>query len=137
VAETAVLEYDQVSGKVAKENWMSRLLSHSKEMARVLVGTAVIALNLWIFKWVEPAMAAPPLAAGFGSHASSMESARYYRRSWNNPPVYPYFYKPGRPGGWSFYFGFVPYARGNYEVQALQRLYPQTNWPPSMRYYPY
>jgi hypothetical protein len=114
---------------------MARLSSHSKKMLCVLVGAPVIAFSLWTFKWLEPAMAAPPVIAGFGSHASPMESARYYRR--NNPPVYPYFYNPGRPGGWSFYFGFVPYARGDYEVQALQRRYPETNWPPSMRYYPH
>ena len=37
------------------------------------------------------------------------------------------------PGGWSTYFGFVPYAKGDFETQALQRLYPQLNYPPSMR----
>ena len=40
-----------------------------------------------------------------------------------------------RPGGWSFYFGPVPYAKGDYETQALQRLYPYLNYPPSMRYW--
>jgi hypothetical protein len=40
---------------------------------------------------------------------------------------------PRRPGGWSTYFGFVPYAKGDFETQALQRLYPQLNYPPSMR----
>jgi hypothetical protein len=29
----------------------------------------------------------------------------------------------------------VPYAKGDYETQALQRLYPQLNYPPSMRYW--
>ena len=36
-------------------------------------------------------------------------------------------------GGWSTYFGFVPYAKGDFETQALQRVYPQLNYPPSMR----
>ena len=49
------------------------------------------------------------------------------------PPVYPYYYNPGRKGGRSFYFGFVPYEKGNYEIQALQRRFPQANYPPSMR----
>ena len=52
------------------------------------------------------------------------------------PPIYPYYYAPRRgPGGWSFYFGPVPYEKGDYETQALQRLYPQLNYPPSMRYW--
>jgi len=52
------------------------------------------------------------------------------------PPIYPYYYAPPRrPGGWSFYFGPVPYAKGDYETQALQRVYPQLNYPPSMRYW--
>jgi hypothetical protein len=112
---------------------MAHLLSCSKKKASVIVGAAVIALGLWQFKCVEPASAAPAVLSGLGGPASSVESVRYYRRG--RPPVYPYVYNPGRPGGWSFYFGFVPYARGDYEVQALQRFYPQTNWPPSMRYW--
>ncbi|MGA9604858.1 MAG: hypothetical protein WBQ82_12165 [Methyloceanibacter sp.] len=51
------------------------------------------------------------------------------------PPIYPYYYSPGRPGGYSFYFGFVPYQKGDYETQALQRQFPQMNYPPSMRYW--
>jgi hypothetical protein len=52
------------------------------------------------------------------------------------PPIYPYFYSPPRhPGGYSFYFGFVPYQKGDYETQALQRQFPQMNYPPSMRYW--
>jgi hypothetical protein len=52
------------------------------------------------------------------------------------PPIYPYFYAPPRrPGGYGFYFGFVPYAKGDYETQALQRQFPEMNYPPSMRYW--
>jgi hypothetical protein len=51
------------------------------------------------------------------------------------PPIYPYYYSPGRPGGYSFYFGFVPYQKGDYETQALQRQFPEMNYPPSMRYW--
>ena len=51
------------------------------------------------------------------------------------PPIYPYYYSPGRPGGTDFYFGFVPYQKGDYETQALQRQFPEANYPPSMRYW--
>ncbi len=51
------------------------------------------------------------------------------------PPIYPYYYSPGRPGGTDFYFGFVPYVKGDYETQALQRQFPEMNYPPSMRYW--
>jgi hypothetical protein len=52
------------------------------------------------------------------------------------PPIYPYYYSPPRrPGGYSFYLGFVPYRKGDYETQALQRAFPQLNYPPSMRYW--
>ena len=33
------------------------------------------------------------------------------------------------------YFGFVPYQKGDYETQALQRQFPEANYPPSMRYW--
>ena len=63
-----------------------------------------------------------------------VEPAQVFRRG--RPPIYPYYYAPPRrPGGWSFYFGPVPYAKGDYETQALQRVYPQLNYPPSMRYW--
>ncbi len=56
-----------------------------------------------------------------------------FKRS--RPPIYPYYYSPGRPGGTDFYFGFVPYQKGDYETQALQRQFPEANYPPSMRYW--
>ncbi len=117
------------------EDRMAHLLSCPKKLASVLVGTALLAFGFWQFTWLEPASATPVVTAELGSHshASSVESIRYYRRHY--PPVYPYYYNPGRPGGWSSYFGFVPYARGNYEIQALQREYPEANYPPSMRYW--
>jgi hypothetical protein len=111
-------------------------LSHSKKTARSLVGAALMAFGLCLLAQPEPARALPAIAWG-GSHPSTIDYVRDYRRRRGDPPVYPYYYGPGRPGGWSAYFGFVPYARGNYEIQALQRRYPETNWPPSLRYYPY
>jgi hypothetical protein len=99
----------------------------SKKTALLLSGAAAIALGM------TPASAAP-LAAGLTNQAPLVEQAQIFQRG--RPPIYPYVYTPPRrPGGWSTYFGFVPYAKGDYEIQALQRRYPQTNWPPSMRYW--
>jgi hypothetical protein len=98
----------------------------------VLVGaTALVALSQMALS--APADAAPLAVSKAASPDNAVLPIGYYGR--RGPPVLPYYYVPGRRGGWSFYSGFVPYARGNYEVQALQRLYPQTNWPPSMRYW--
>jgi hypothetical protein len=109
-------------------------------MARALSCFATLALSallgLCLFGLAAPANAAPPLAPGFGAdRASPIEQVRIYKRG--RPPIYPYYYTPGRPGGWGAYIGFVPYAKGDYGTQALQRSqYPQDiEWPESMRAY--
>lgn len=111
---------------------MTHSLSGSKNTASILVGAAALALGVWQFNWVEPAGAAPAFASALGAPASMLTPVQVFRRG--RPPIYPYSYRR-RPGGWSTYFGFVPYEKGDFEVQALQRFYPQTNWPPSMRYW--
>lgn len=74
----------------------------------------------------------PDLSAG---HASPLEQVKIFKRG--RPPIYPYYYNPGQPGGWASYLGFVPYAKGDYGTQAVQRSqYPQNiEWPESMRPY--
>ena len=100
----------------------------SKKAALLLAGAATIALGLSM----SLSSAAPLTAPRLDSPAPIVEPAQIFKRG--RPPIYPYVYSPPRrPGGWSTYFGFVPYAKGDFEVQALQRVYPQTNWPPSMR----
>jgi hypothetical protein len=113
---------------------MAHPFSASKKMASILAGTALSALCFWTFTSLAPARSAPVVASPLAAEGSPVEPVGYYYRRRHYPPVYPYYYDTGRPGGYSFYFGFIPYARGNYEIQALQREYPQTNWPPSMRY---
>jgi len=110
---------------------MAKSLPRFKKTALLLAGTALLALSQVAL--TAPADAAPLTVSKPASADRISLPIGYYGR--RGPPVLPYYYAPGRPGGWSFYSGFVPYARGNYEVQALQRLYPQTNWPPSMRYW--
>jgi len=111
---------------------MKQRLPRAKKMAPVLAAMAAIVLSLCLFAGSDKARAAPALAAGVGSHASILEPVRIYRRG--RTPIYPYYYNPGRPGGYSFYFGFVPYAKGDIENQALQRnQYPQDiEWPPGL-----
>ena len=104
-------------------------MQSSITLAAVLAG-ATLALGLVS---TAPASAAPFGVAKMTGPAAVAEPVKIFRRG--RPPVYPYYYNPGKPGGRSFYFGFVPYEKGNYEVQALQRKYPESNWPPSMRYW--
>ena len=102
----------------------------SRKTGALFAGAAAIALGLGI----APASAAPLAAPGLAAPHALVEPAQVFRRG--RPPIYPYYYAPPRrPGGWSFYFGPVPYAKGDYETQALQRVYPQLNYPPSMRYW--
>ena len=101
----------------------------SRKTAALLAGAAAIALGV-----SSAPVSAAPLAAGLTNPSPIAEPAQIFKRG--RPPIYPYYYAPPRrPGGWSFYFGPVPYAKGDYETQALQRLYPQLNYPPSMRYW--
>jgi hypothetical protein len=104
------------------------------KMALVLAGSAA-GLGLMLAVVREPAQAAPPLTQALGSQPTPLIQVKIYRRG--RPPVYPYYYSPGRPGGYRFYFGFVPYAKGDYGTQALQRsLYPQDiEWPRGMAPY--
>ena len=99
----------------------------SRKTAALISGAAAIALGL-------SSAGGRRATHRIGAPRSMVEPAQVFKRG--RPPIYPYYYAPPRrPGGWSFYFGPVPYAKGDYETQALQRLYPQLNYPPSMRYW--
>jgi hypothetical protein len=104
-------------------------------LASKLAGTVATVLAFSLSAGSGPAQAVPWAAEGLAAPSSQVVQARIYRRG--RPPIYPYYYNPGRPGGYSFYFGFVPYAKGDYGTQALNRsLYPQDiQWPPSMYRY--
>jgi hypothetical protein len=108
---------------------MSERLPRTTRGTLLLLGWSAIVIGLCLSGAATTAQAMPLLSLGQGTVASMVEPARIYRRG--RPPIYPYYYYPGRPGGYSFYFGFVPYAPGNIENQALQRgFYPQnTEWP--------
>ena len=110
---------------------MSERLPRTPRGTLLLFGWAAVA-GLCLLGTGTTAQAMPLLALEKGTEASMVEPARIYRRG--RPPIYPYYYYPGHPGGYSFYFGFVPYAPGNIENQAVQRgFYPQnTEWPPGL-----
>lgn len=94
-----------------------------------IAGVAAILFYLWLLTWGGPAAAAPGMVAAY-PQASQAIPAQIYRRG--RTPIYPYWAKPGRPGGWSTYFGFVPYSKGDIENQAIKRqFYPQDTWPHS------
>ena len=110
---------------------MSNLFDSATTLGRIATPAALL-LSLWVVTGPEPAGAAPAFVSA-PSDAAVLEQARIFRRG--RPPIYPYYYSPGRPGGYSFYFGFVPYEKGDYETQAIQRMFPEANYPPSMRYW--
>jgi hypothetical protein len=107
---------------------------HCKTIGLLIAGTAV-GLGLACSMQAAPVHAAPLFTQAPAPQVSQVTQARIYRRG--RTPIYPYYYNPGRPGGYSFFFGFVPYAKGDIENQALQRnQYPQDiAWPPSMYRY--
>ena len=111
---------------------MSQIMPRVKQMALALAGSAALVLGLGLAAGSENASAMPLVTAGPQLEATIAEPARIYRRG--RTPIYPYYYNPGRPGGYSFYFGFVPYAPGDIENQALKRqFYPQDiEWPPGL-----
>jgi hypothetical protein len=108
-----------------------RFVSH-RRLVPVLAGAAACAG--FVLSLVGEARALP-LAQALVGQPSQIVPAKIYRSG--RSPIYPYYYNPGRPGGYSFFFGFVPYAKGDYGTQALNRsLYPQDiEWPPSMAPY--
>ncbi|MCK4275287.1 MAG: hypothetical protein KAX78_02160, partial [Phycisphaerae bacterium] len=58
----------------------------------------------------------------------TLTKAKIYKRG--RSPVYPYATRGPGPRGWSSYFGFVPYTKGNVENEAIQRnFYPMNSWP--------
>ena len=111
---------------------MSQIMPRVKQMRLALAGSAALVLGLGVVAGSETASAMPLVTAGPQLEVTIAEPARIYRRG--RTPIYPYYYNPGQPGGYSFYFGFVPYAPGDIENQALKRgFYPQdTEWPPGL-----
>jgi hypothetical protein len=63
--------------------------------------------------------------------ASRQAQAGYYQPSYRYyAPSYGYQDYPAYGG-----YGYRGYGNGHDEIRELQRLFPSTNWPPSLRYY--
>jgi hypothetical protein len=109
------------------------LKTASKAMLpRALFAAGALALTFGVFAATAPAGAVPMQALpGLASPGLQVEDAGYRRAKKyqqlyaDEAPTYGYRYPGYRP--------WMPYG-GSVEIQELQRLFPETNWPPSMRY---
>jgi hypothetical protein len=102
-------------------------------LPKVMALAVSAAFAMLMFAGSGEAQAAP--GQGLNSVASSglpVEQAGYYRRYRSYQPYAHESY----PGGYSNY-GYRSYGHTNYEIRELQRLFPSTNWPPSLRYHQY
>jgi hypothetical protein len=99
-------------------------------LPKLLVLAASAVFSVFLFASSGPADAAPVQGLnGLASTALPVEQAGYYRRQYRsyNPNYavrdYPRDYGSYRYDG-----------NGHDEIRELQRLFPSTNWPSSMRY---
>jgi len=108
----------------------------SRKAPRALLAASAIALSFGLFAASAPAGAAPFSASGLTSPSLEAQDVGYrrYKKSRRAyvgqsypPPRYPsypnYAKQPSMPFG------------GSAEILELQRRFPQTNWPSSMRYF--
>lgn len=100
----------------------------SKKTASGVVGVVAILFYFWLLTLTAPVYAAPGFVAKAPSDASLIKQAKIFERG--RTPIYPYKETEAGPRGWTGYFGFVPYTKGNIEQQALERRFrPQDTWP--------
>jgi hypothetical protein len=98
-------------------------------LPKVLALAASAVLSVFLLAGAGPAEAAPGQALhGLASPALPVEQIGYYRR-------YNRSYGPNEYSTNYGSYGYRSYGRGHDEIRELQRLFPSTNWPPSMRYY--
>jgi hypothetical protein len=112
----------------------------SKKAPRAFLAASAIALSFGLFALSAPAGAAPLSGTGLmrpaiEAHATQAQNVGYRRYKKSRriyvedfpPPRYPsypnYAKQPSMPFG------------GSAEILELQRRFPQTNWPSSMRYF--
>ena len=103
------------------------------KLPKLLGLAAAAALGLALFAGSGPAVAAP--GQGLSSLTTSglpVEQAGYYKRYYRSYQPYAY---GSYPSGYSY--GYRSYGNGHDEIRELQRLFPSTNWPPSLRYHQY
>jgi hypothetical protein len=96
----------------------------------ITAGAAAFAIALWAGH--GEAEAAPFFVGGLTSQGAPAVDVGYYGRHRSIRSYYAYEDYPYRSYRYRYYGG-----GGSDEVRELQRFWPQTLWPPSMRYYPY
>lgn len=100
----------------------------SKRTMSGIVGVAAILFYLWLLTWAGPVKAMTATLAEPVSPHVDLVQAKIYQRG--RTPIYPYAAGGPGPRGWSSYFGFVPYTKGEVENEAIQRnFYPMNSWP--------
>jgi hypothetical protein len=100
-------------------------------MPKVFALAASAALGAFLFAESGPAEAAPRVSLnGLATSAAPVEQVGYYRRDYRS-----YGYGPSQYSDNYGSYGYRSYGDGHDEIRALQRLFPSTNWPYSMRYY--
>jgi hypothetical protein len=100
-------------------------------MTNHFMRAGAVALTVGLFAGLACANAAPrfPLN-GVAGNASAAETVRYGHRHYA-----PYAYQYAPQDYASSSYRYRPYAGGADEYREMQRLFPETNWPPSLRYY--
>jgi hypothetical protein len=100
-------------------------------LSKLLGLTGFAALALALLAGPSPATAAPGQAlSGLAAVGSPVEKAGYYKRHYRS-------YRPYAYGGYPGSYGYRYPGNGHDEIRELQRLFPSTNWPASMRYHQY
>jgi hypothetical protein len=112
------------------------LTTPQKPMPRTLLAAGTLVLGLGLLVGLTPASAAPikPLS-GLSGPGLQIDEAAYRRKKYRSYYADQQVYVPNNYGTPSYYKErYMPYG-GSDEILELQRRYPQTNWPPSMRYF--
>jgi hypothetical protein len=98
---------------------------------------SLIALSLAVgfgtIAGLAPASAAPVSHPGLTSPDSIVVDAGY-RRALKRQPFYNDYYVTDFYAAGPSYRVYRTIPGGNNEIRELQRLFPETNWPPSLRY---
>ncbi|MGH6749804.1 MAG: hypothetical protein ACRECI_10900 [Methyloceanibacter sp.] len=104
--------------------------SLSRKVAR-LAALSGIAVALGLVAGLTPALAAPLSASGLAAPGLQVEEAGY--RKYAQPYAFDRYASESNDWGPSYrIYRHIP--GGNDEIRELQRTFPSTPWPPSLRY---
>jgi hypothetical protein len=106
-------------------------MSYLPKLATFMAIAALAAIGALLFAGRGEANAAPVQGLkGVVQATSPVETIGYYRRYRYAPEYAARDYVPNYGP-----YSYRGYDDGHYEIKELQRMWPETNWPPSMRYY--